>query len=97
MRKPAFRFPTRSYTNWDVQPQKMARGLKFWTWEVEGLYYLCSENKGSDQLHSYYAAELHLCFHIYAKNRVFYDMAHKHASCYQFGSFISPSMGAYFA
>ena len=26
----------------------MARGLKFRTLEVEGLYYLCSENKGAD-------------------------------------------------
>ena len=29
----------------------MARGLKFWIYEVEGLYYLCSKNKGADQLH----------------------------------------------
>ena len=33
-----------------VQPQKMASGLKFGIFEVEGLYYLCSENKGTDQL-----------------------------------------------
>ena len=38
-------FSTRSDTNWAMQPQKMARGLKFWIKEVEGLYYLCSENK----------------------------------------------------
>ena len=25
----------------------MARGLKFWIYDVEGLYYLCSENKGA--------------------------------------------------
>ena len=30
----------------------------------EGLYYLCSENKEVDQLCSYCAADLHLCFHI---------------------------------
>ena len=29
VRKPVLRFPTRSDTNWAVQPQKMARGLKF--------------------------------------------------------------------
>ena len=29
---------------------KMARGLKFWIYEEEGLYYLCSENKGAKQL-----------------------------------------------
>ena len=33
-----------------VQPQKIVRGLKFRIKEVEGLYYLCSENKSTDQL-----------------------------------------------
>ena len=38
--------------------------LKFWIQEadLEGLYYLCSKNKGADQLHSYRKAELGLCF-----------------------------------
>ena len=31
----------------------MARGLKFWIQEVEGLYNLCCEKKGADQLRSY--------------------------------------------
>ena len=49
--------PTRSDTNQALQPQKMARGLKFLIKEEEeGLYYLCSKNEGSDQL-------LHLCFY----------------------------------
>ena len=39
-----------SDTNRAVQPQKMARGLKFRIEEVEGLYYQCSENKGADRL-----------------------------------------------
>ena len=51
-----FGSPTRSDTNRAVQPQKMARGLKFLIKEEEGLYYLCSKNEGSDQL-------LRLCFH----------------------------------
>ena len=55
-------FSTRSDTNQDVQPQKMARGLKFGIKEVEGLFYLCSENKGADQLRSYREADLRLCF-----------------------------------
>ena len=55
-------FPTRFDTNWAVQPQKVAGGLKFWILEVEGLYYLCSKNKGADQLHDYRAADLCLCF-----------------------------------
>ena len=52
---------------WAVQPQKMARGLKFWIYEVEGLYYLCSENKGTDQLCSHPEADLSLCFRICKK------------------------------
>ena len=40
----------------------MARGLKFWIYEVEGLYYPCSENKGADQLRDYREADLRLCF-----------------------------------
>ena len=38
-------FLTRSDTNRAVQPQRMARGLKFRIKEVEGLFYLFSENK----------------------------------------------------
>ena len=40
----------------------MARGLKFRIYEVEGLYYQCSKNKGADKLHSYCTADLRLCF-----------------------------------
>ena len=36
--------------------------LKFWILEKEGLYYLCSENKGADQLRGYHEADLRLCF-----------------------------------
>ena len=44
------------------QPQKIARGLKFRNLIVEELYYLlCSENKGSDQLYGYGAADMCLC------------------------------------
>ena len=53
MRKPTFWFPTWSDTNQAVQLQKMARGLKFRIYEVEGLYYKCSENRGADQLRGY--------------------------------------------
>ena len=28
------------------------------------MYYLCSENKGADQLCSYCTADMHLCFHL---------------------------------
>ena len=43
-------FPTRFDTNRAVQPQKMARDLKFRIMEVGELYYLYSENKGADRL-----------------------------------------------
>ena len=32
--------------------------------KVEELYYLCSKNKGADQLSSYCKADLYLCFWI---------------------------------
>ena len=52
----------------------MTRGLKFRIQEVEGLYYLCSENKGADQLRGYREADLRLCFR-YAKSRFSHDAA----------------------
>ena len=55
-------FTTRSDTNRPVQ--KQARNLKFRILEEEKLYYPCSENKGTDQLHSYCEADLRLCFRI---------------------------------
>ena len=62
MRKPTFWFLTRSDTDQAVQLQKMARGLKLRIKKVEGLYYLCSENKDADQLRGYREADLRLCF-----------------------------------
>ena len=60
-------FLTRSDTNRAVQPHMIARGLKFRMWIEKGLYYLCSENKGADQLRSYHEADLRLCFRICKK------------------------------
>ena len=60
-------FPTRSDTNRAVQQQKMARGLQFRIYEVEGLYYPYSKNKGPDQLRGYREADLRLCFRIFKK------------------------------
>ena len=70
MRKRSSGFATRSDTNCAVQQQKMARDLKFRVLEEEGLFYLCSEIKGADQLRSHCAADLRLCFCI-CKNQVF--------------------------
>ena len=39
------------------------------------MYYLCSENKGADQLCGYHTADLLLCFHI-CKKLVSHDAAH---------------------
>ena len=47
----------------------MARGLNFRFKEVEGLHYLCSENKGADQLCGYFVFA-------YAKSRFSHDAAH---------------------
>ena len=63
-------FPAMSNTNQPVQLQKMARGLKFGILEVEGFYYICSVNKGADQLRSYSTADLCLCIPI-CKRQVF--------------------------
>ena len=49
---------TRSDTNPAVQPQKMASGLEIL--DLEGLYYICSENKGADQLPDFHAADMGL-------------------------------------
>ena len=56
-------------TNWLVHLQKMARGMKFRILEVEGLYYLCGEDKGTGQL---------ICTFVfaYAKSRFSHDAAH---------------------
>ena len=50
MRKLSSAFSTRYDTNRAVQPKEMARDLNFWIEEIEGSYYLCSENKGADKL-----------------------------------------------
>ena len=50
--------------------QKQARSLKFWIYEEEEFYYLCSENKGADQLRSCSEADLRHSFRI-GKNLVF--------------------------
>ena len=57
-------------TNLVVKPKEMARGLKFRIQEVERLFYLCSENKGTDQLQGYRTADLPHFFHI-CKKQVF--------------------------
>ena len=50
MRKTTMWFLTMSDINQAVQAQKQARSLKFWIYQEEWLYYLCSKNKKADQL-----------------------------------------------
>ena len=64
IRKPTFWSPNWSDTNQAVQLQKMAGGLNFWIKKVEGLYNICSENKGADQLRGYCEADQRLYFRI---------------------------------
>ena len=49
--------------------EKVARGLKFRFEKVMGLYYLCSENKGTEQLCDYRTADLRLWFCIIICNK----------------------------
>ena len=51
----------------------MPSGFKFRIYEVEGLHFLSSENKGADQLCGYRTADQHLCFRIYAQSRFSHD------------------------
>ena len=53
----------------------MAKDLKLRIKEVGELYYLCSENKGADQLCGYRTTDLRLCFRN-AKSRFSHDEAH---------------------
>ena len=64
VRKPTFWFSTWSDTNQAILLQKMARGLKFRIKKEEGLYFIYSINKGTDQLRGYRKADLRLCFRI---------------------------------
>ena len=53
---------------------------------VEGLYYLCSENKGADQLRGYREADLRLCFRICKMLYILYTQTDtrneiSHSSC----------------
>ena len=75
MGKPTFWFQTWSDTNQAVQLQKMARGKKFQILKIEGLYYLCSENKGADQLRSNTAKLICVFVFPYAKCWFSHDTA----------------------
>ena len=75
MREPVSGFPTRSDTNQAVQPHKMAKGLEFRTYKVEGLYYPSSETKA---LISFAVTAKLICVFVfaYAKRLFTHDAAH---------------------
>ena len=62
MGKPTMWFLNRSDINRAVQPQKIARSLKFPIYEEEELYFPSSENKGTNQLRVYREADLLFVF-----------------------------------
>ena len=68
-------FPTRSHTNRPVQPQKVARGLKFQIYKVEGLYYLYVGKARA--LISFTVTPKLICIFVfaYAKSRFSHDAA----------------------
>ena len=74
-----------SDANRSVQPQKMARGLKFRIYVVQGSYYTYSENKGADQLHCYCATNMLFCFRN-CKKPVFSQQGSHDKSISQMGS-----------
>ena len=53
-----------------------ARGLKFWIYIEEGLYYPCSENKGAIQLRGITAKLICVFVFAYAKIRFSRNKAH---------------------
>ena len=55
-------FLNRSFKNQPVPFQKMARGLNFQICNRKMVYYLCSENKGADQLWTCCTVDLQFCF-----------------------------------
>ena len=59
-------FPKMPDTKRGVQSQKLARGYTIPNQKVEGLFYLCIENKGANQLCGY-CTNLHICFRIFEK------------------------------
>ena len=56
----------------------MIRGLKFPVLEVEGLYYLCMENKGTDHLHKFSHDAAQLLLGLWASSTVALSISHNY-------------------
>ena len=79
----------------------MARSLKFRLWKVEGLYYLCSENKGADELRGYREADLRLCFRMFKKpvfftTRLIYEYARCAKGCRDIWKRLTVNLGSFY-
>ena len=83
-------FPNWFYKNRAVQTQQMTgRDWEFWISDAEEWYYLCSENKGTDQLRSYCEADLRPWF-LHMQNVVFLMMRLNSVGNKDFCSLIEP-------
>ena len=74
MRKPVFRVFDKVLYKPGCTSTEDGKRLEILDLESRGIDYLCSKNKGADQLHSNCAADLSLCF-TYGKNRFSHDAA----------------------
>ena len=73
MRKPIFAVSEQVRQKRPVQLQKMNIGLKCLIQEVEGLSYLCRENKGAHLLRVHLAADKHLCFRYIVRTILYFS------------------------
>ena len=79
----------RSDTNQAILSQKIARDWKFWNKKVEKLYYLCRENKGTDQISFAVTALICAFVFAYADCWFFHEAAHCDKAKYMYTSLSS--------
>ena len=65
MREPVFGVSDQVQDKLGCTPTEYSWRLEILVLELEGLYYLHSENKGADQLYGYCTDDLGLCFYIF--------------------------------
>ena len=73
MRKPVFRISDQISHKTSSTFTEGGQRLEISDLGSRGIDYLCRENKGADQLRSYCAVDLRLCFPIYAKSLFSHD------------------------
>ena len=76
--KPTIWVPTRSDTKQAVPSQKTARSMKFRIYEVEGLYYSCSEN---NSLISFAVTAKLICAFVFAYADCWFSHVAAHIKC----------------